>query len=137
MLLHSETNRPSTDSTTILCEWCLTAVIGDTTGVHKSTVSLAVRNMPHGCHIENNHNAYSREIALWDTNCRLARQYNYRLTHSASELSGFTGTSSLTMNEKFQYRTRPHIFIIQIEYTANKNRRTLSQPKPWCNDSGV
>ena len=27
--------------------------------------------------------------------------------------------------------------IIQIEYTANKNRQTLSQPKPWCNDSGV
>ena len=26
----------------------------------------------------------------------------YRLTHSASELSGFTCTSSLTMNEKFQ-----------------------------------
>ena len=32
---------------------------------------------------------------------------NYRLTHSASELSGFTCTSSLTMNEKIQYRTRP------------------------------
>ena len=31
---------------------------------------------------------------------------NYRLTHSASALSGFTCTSSLTMNEKFQYRTR-------------------------------
>ena len=29
------------------------------------------------------------------------------------------------------------MFIIQIEYTANKNRQTLSQPKPWCNDSGV
>ena len=26
---------------------------------------------------------------------------NYRLTHSASELSGFACTSSLTMNEKF------------------------------------
>ena len=31
---------------------------------------------------------------------------NYRLTHSASALSGFTCASSLTMNEKFQYRTR-------------------------------
>ena len=47
------------------------------------------------------------------------------------------------MNEKFQYRfefivsKRVNIFIIQIEYTANKNRQTLSQPKPWCNDSGV
>ena len=30
----------------------------------------------------------------------------YRLTHSVSALSGFTCTSSLTMNEKFQYRTR-------------------------------
>ena len=30
-----------------------------------------------------------------------------------------------------------NIFIIQIEYTANKNRQTLSQLKPWCNDSGV
>ena len=28
-------------------------------------------------------------------------------------------------------------FIIKTEYTANKNRQTLSQPKPWCNDSGV
>ena len=27
--------------------------------------------------------------------------YTYRLTHSASELSGFTCTSSLTMNSKF------------------------------------
>ena len=27
---------------------------------------------------------------------------NFRLTHSASELWGFTFTSSLTMNEKFQ-----------------------------------
>ena len=30
-----------------------------------------------------------------------------------------------------------NIFIFQIEYTVNKNRQTLSQPKPWCNDSGV
>ena len=35
-----------------------------------------------------------------------AETNNYRLTHSASALSGFTCTSSLTMNEKFQYRTR-------------------------------
>ena len=28
-------------------------------------------------------------------------------------------------------------FFIRIEYTANKNRQTLSQPKPWCNDGGV
>ena len=30
-----------------------------------------------------------------------------------------------------------NIFIIQLEYNANKNLQTLSQPKPWCNDSGV
>ena len=70
------------------------------------------------------------------------------------------------MNEKFQYRTRPpsavlkisslllvnecrkipiiheqyeyvNIFIIQIEYTANKNRQTSSHSKSWCNYSGV
>ena len=69
------------------------------------------------------------------------------------------------MNEKFQYRTRPPsavlknfefivsermqvnlnnsramsalTFITQIEYTASKNRQILSQPRPWCNDSGV
>ena len=28
-------------------------------------------------------------------------------------------------------------FIIQIEYTAQRNRQTLSQPKPWGNDCGV
>ena len=28
----------------------------------------------------------------------------YRLTHSVSELAGFTCTNSLTKNEKFQYR---------------------------------
>ena len=32
--------------------------------------------------------------------------FNYRLTHSASELSGFTCTSSLTMNSKFSIRPR-------------------------------
>ena len=66
------------------------------------------------------------------------------------------------MNEKFQYRTRPGIenfefivrervqvnpnnsramsaltFLLFKECTTNKNRQTLSQPKPWCNDSGV
>ena len=36
-------------------------VVGDTTGGGKSTVSLAVHK--HGRHIENNHSAYSQEIA--------------------------------------------------------------------------
>ena len=49
LLLRSGTNRPSADSTTILCEWWLTAsgflqVVGDTTAVDKSTVSLGVHN---------------------------------------------------------------------------------------------
>ena len=34
-----------------------------------------------GRHIGNNHCAYSREIAFWDTNCRLARQYKLFLHH--------------------------------------------------------
>ena len=53
-------------------------VVGDTAGVHKSTITLAVHR---GLHIGNNHSAYSREIALWDTNCRLARQYKWFLHH--------------------------------------------------------
>ena len=45
LLLRSETNRPSADSTTTLCEWLsLLQVVGDTTGVDKSTVSLAAHN---------------------------------------------------------------------------------------------
>ena len=38
----------------------------------------------------------------------------YRLTHSAGELSGFTCTSSPTMNEKFQYRTTPPSAVLKI-----------------------
>ena len=38
---------------------------------------------------------------------------NYRLTHSASELSRFTCTSSLTMNEKFQYCSRPPSAVLK------------------------
>ena len=43
--------------------------------------------------------------------------FNYRLTHSTSELLGFTCTSSLfyiTVNEKFQYRTRPPSAVLKI-----------------------
>jgi len=50
----------------------LLQVVGNTTGVHKSTISLAV---PSRRHTGNNHSAYSQEIALWDTNCRLAGHY--------------------------------------------------------------
>ena len=48
--------------------------------------------------------------------CRKKKKlkFNYRLTHSASELSGFTCTSSLVMNEKFQYRTRPTNALLKI-----------------------
>ena len=80
LLLHSKTNRPSAHSTTIFSSSSvLLQVIGDTTGVDKSTVSLAVHK--HGRHIGSNHSAYSREIALWDTNCRLTRQYKWFLHH--------------------------------------------------------
>ena len=44
----------------------------------------------------------------------LYQHCTYRLTHSASELSGFTCTSSLTMNEKFQYRTRSPSAVLKI-----------------------
>ena len=46
--------------------------------------------------------------------CSILIFANYRLTHSASEFSGFTSTSSLTMNEKFQYRTRPLRAVLKI-----------------------
>ena len=57
---------------------------------------------------------------------------NYRLTHSASELSGFTCTSSPTINEKFQYRTRPPVlknfeFIVSERVQVNPdNSRAMS-----------
>ena len=64
------------------------------------------------------------------------------------------------MNEKFQYRNfNDFSFIVSERVQVNpdnsramgaltfllfklntlqkKNRQTLSQPKPWCNDSGV
>ena len=54
----------------------------------------------------------SRVVAKWG---------NYRLTHSASELSGFTCTSSLTMNEKFQYRTRsPSAVLKNLEFIVSE-----------------
>ena len=56
----------------------LLQVVGNATGVHKSAISLAVHS---GRHIGNNHCSYSREIALWDTNCRLTRQYKWFLHH--------------------------------------------------------
>ena len=56
----------------------LLQVAGVTTGVDLSTVSLAVHNADA---ILETHSAYSREIALWDTNCRLARQYKWFLHH--------------------------------------------------------
>ena len=51
----------------------LLQVVRDTTGVDKSTVSLAVHGLYRGRHIGNNHSAYSREIiALWDTNSNVS-----------------------------------------------------------------
>ena len=50
---------------------------------------------------------------------------NYRLTHSASELSGFTCTSSLTMNEKFQYHTRPPSAVLKnLEFRGYEGERS-------------
>ena len=72
MLLRSETNRPSADNTTFYASGGFLQVVGDTTGVDKSTVSLAVHNAD--TILET-----SRKNALWDTNCRLARQYKYLL----------------------------------------------------------
>ena len=74
----------------------LLQVVGDTTGVDKSTASLAVHNAD--TILETiNHSAYPWENALWDTNCRLARQYkwflhrlltvNQRLTNLPSNLA--------------------------------------------------
>ena len=54
----------------------LLQAVGDTTGADKSTVSLAVHNADAIFH-----SAYSQEIALWDANCRLARQYKWFLHH--------------------------------------------------------
>ena len=34
-------------------------------------------------------------------------------------------------------KLKKKIFINQIEYSARKTRQTLSQPRSWCNDSGV
>ena len=95
MLLRSETNRPSAaDSTTILRKWWPTAsgllrVVGDTTGVDKSTVSLTVHNRNAILEI-----ITVREIALWDTNCRLAKQYKWFLHHVPTVNQRLTNLSS-------------------------------------------
>ena len=43
----------------------------------------------------------------------------------------------LVVQSKARSNECVNIFIIQTENIANKNRQSLSQPKPWCNDSGV
>ena len=50
----------------------------------------------------------------------------YLLTHSASELSGFTCTSSLTMNEKFQYPTRLENFVSERVQVNPHNSRAMT-----------
>ena len=59
----------------------LLRVVGDTTGVDKSTVSLLA------VHIADPILETSRENALWDTNCRLVRQYNWLLHHVLTLIS--------------------------------------------------
>ena len=52
---------------------------------------------------------------------------NYRLAHLASELSRFTCTSSLTMNEKFQYRIGNFSLIVSERVQLNPdNSRAMS-----------
>ena len=48
----------------------------------------------------------------------------------ARELSGFTCTSSLTMNEKFQYRTRrPRAVLKNFEFIVSE--RVQVNPEQW------
>ena len=58
---------------------------------------------------------YPNNINTLALNGNMQTTYNnYRLLmHSARELSEFTCTSSLTMNEKFQYRTRPPSAVLK------------------------
>lgn len=49
---------------------------------------------------------FFRKLTKKSRNVNKLVGYNYRLTHSMSELSGFAWTSSLSKKEKFQYRTR-------------------------------
>ena len=67
-------------------------VVGDTTGGGKSTVSLAVHDTD--AMLKTIHNAYSRKIALWDTNCRLARHCKWFLHHVLTVNQGLTNLSS-------------------------------------------
>ena len=100
-LLRSETNRPSPDSTTILCKCWLTASSFSCRRynwirqIHRFTGSPW-----HGRHVENNHSANSRKIALWDTNCRpLARHCKWFLHHVLTVNQGLTNLpSNRTLN---------------------------------------
>ena len=49
---------------------------------------------------------FFRKVTKKSRNVNKLVSYNYRLTHSVSELSGFACSSSLSKKEKFQYRTR-------------------------------
>ena len=63
-------------------------VVGDTTGGH---------------HVGNNHSAESREIALWDTNCRLMRHYKWFLHQVLTVNQGLTNlTSNRALNNVFK-----------------------------------
>ena len=73
----------------------------------------------------NKGNSYFNLLEAFDTHDTMENErFIYRLTHSASELSGFTCTSSLTMNEKYQYRTRPPsaVLIISSSLLVNECR---------------
>ena len=53
--------------------------------------------------------------------------YIYRLTHSMSEVSGFTCTctGSLTMNKKFQYREAAESGIENFEFMVSEQVSSL------------
>ena len=57
----------------------------------------------------------------------MPKWYIYRLMHSASELSGFTCTSSLTMHEAASYGIENFSFIVSERVQVNPdNSRAMS-----------
>ena len=66
----------------------------------------------------------SKIILVISNRTHAARLFDFEITHMISYQIAL-------------HSVQLPLFIIQNEFTENKNRQTLSQPKPWCNDSGV
>ena len=64
------------------CKWL-------TTSCRRYNLSKRVHTVSpqRGRHIGNNHSACSREIALWDTSCRLERQYIEDITRWREDMN--------------------------------------------------